>query len=149
MIVRMKYRWLAFIALIEGCATAKPDVISAQQVAAFRAVVRQAEAAGAAEEPYQAAALLRSAQSDFYFAQHLPADPVRARDIARQAQAEAERALNLARAQAPTRLALHRRSDPAPAAAAAAVDEHPAPALGDDGAAPGARDLPVTQAAIR
>jgi hypothetical protein len=88
-----------------GCATA-PPVLSSLQVNAFNATVRQAEAAGATEGPQETAALLREAKSDFYYAQHLPADPDRARAVAVKAQANATKALEAAQANARNRLAL-------------------------------------------
>lgn len=88
-----------------GCATA-PPVLSSLQVNAFNATVRQAEAAGASNGPAETATLLREAKSDFYYAQHLPADPDRARAVAIRAQASATKALEAAQANARNRLAL-------------------------------------------
>jgi len=97
------------LAAVGGCATAPAPVLSSLQVNAFNATVRQAEAAGASEGSTEAATLLREAKSDFYYAQHLPADPRRARDVAVKAQLNATRALEVAQANARHRLAL--RSD--------------------------------------
>ena len=86
-----------------GCATAQPLVISPQQRTNFETLVRDAEAAGAAEGPPAASARLADAKSEFEYAQHLPLYPDRARLLIVQAQADAEAALELARREAQAR----------------------------------------------
>jgi len=89
-----------------GCATAPPLVISPQQRTRFQNLVRDAEAAGAAQGPPAAAARLADAKSEFEYAQHLPMYPDRARLLVAQAQADAEAALELARRDAQARTTL-------------------------------------------
>jgi len=89
-----------------GCATAPPLVISPQQRTRFQNLVRDAEAAGAAQGPPAAAARLADAKSEFEYAQHLPMYPDRARLLVAQAQADAEAALELARRDAQARATL-------------------------------------------
>jgi hypothetical protein len=91
----MKLVPLCFLAASLGCATAQPLLISAQQRELFGEVVRDAEAAGAAEEP-EAAARLAEARSELEYAQHIPMYPDRARLLVAKAQADAEQALRLA-----------------------------------------------------
>jgi hypothetical protein len=91
--------------LLAGCATAAPEPISAQQVQTFRETVRIAEQATLAAGNADAEAALRSAKSDFYYAEHLPMDPDRARLMAARAQAEAESAVALGRGLATTKFA--------------------------------------------
>ena len=79
-----------------GCATVQPFVPSRVQQTAFDEVVRQAEAAGVEDGPHEAAAMLADAKSDWTYAQHLPKYPERARQMATQAQREAEAALRMA-----------------------------------------------------
>lgn len=86
-----------------GCATAQPLVISPQQRTRFHDLVRDAEAAGAAQGPPAASARLADAKSEFEYAQHLPMYPDRARLLVAQAQADAEAALELARREAQAR----------------------------------------------
>ncbi len=59
--------------------------------------MRQAEAAGANDGPYETRSLLANAKSDFEYAQHLPKYPERARELADKAQRDAETALMMAR----------------------------------------------------
>jgi hypothetical protein len=91
----MKLLSLSIVALLSSCATA-PPAISARQEEAFHDVVRSAEAAGAGENPPTAASRLRDAKSDFYYAEHSPMNPARARRLVATAQAEAESARDLA-----------------------------------------------------
>jgi hypothetical protein len=102
----MKSVAMLLLTALAGCATASAPLVSARQVHDFRAVVRQAEAAGALDLSSEAGRVLAEAKSDFYYAQHLPADPDRARRIAAQAQLDAERALRMARGDVPRELAL-------------------------------------------
>jgi hypothetical protein len=97
---------LAFGLLVAcvGCATTQPFVLSAQQVKSFRDVVRDAEAAGAADGPPEAAQRLSDAKSEFEYSQHLPLYPDRARELAVKAQTDAEAALVIAHGQAQARL---------------------------------------------
>ena len=89
-----------------GCATAQPLVISPQQRTRFQNLVRDAEAAGAAEGPPAASARLADAKSEFEYAQHLPMYPDRARLLIAQAEADAEAALEIARRDARSRATL-------------------------------------------
>jgi hypothetical protein len=91
----MKFLLPLAVLVLWGCATA-PPAISALQVKAFDDVVRSAEAAGACDNPPEAARQLRDAKSDFYYAEHSPMDPNRARRTLVTAQAEAEAARDLA-----------------------------------------------------
>jgi hypothetical protein len=80
-----------------GCATASTaPIITADQEATFHALVEKARRAGATGRYTPAGAKLADAESDFYYAQHLPREPERARRMAAQARAEAEAALLLA-----------------------------------------------------
>jgi hypothetical protein len=90
--------------LLAGCATAPPEPISAQQVRTFHETVRIAEQATLAAGNADAEAVLRSAKSDFYYAEHSPMDPERARLMAARAQAEAESAVALSRGLAAAKL---------------------------------------------
>jgi hypothetical protein len=83
-----------------GCATVQPFSLSDQQVKSFREVVREAEAAGAADGPPEAAQRLSDAKSEFEYSQHLPLYPDRARELAAKAQADADAALALAHREA-------------------------------------------------
>ena len=87
--------WLA-LGLLAGCATAAPEPISAQQAQTFRATIGLAERA--ARDNARVAAAVREANADFYYAEHCPMDPERARTMAIQAQAEADSAVALSRA---------------------------------------------------
>lgn len=83
--------------LAVGCATASTaPVITGEQEAGFHALVEKARKAGATGRYTAAGAKLADAESDFYYAQHLPREPERARRMAAQARAEAEAALALA-----------------------------------------------------
>jgi hypothetical protein len=95
-------RTIAFCLLVAsaGCATAQPFVLSAQQVKSFREIVREAEAAGAADGPPEAVQRLSDAKSEFEYSQHLPRYPDRAREIAAKAQDDAEAALAIAQRKA-------------------------------------------------
>jgi hypothetical protein len=86
--------WILLTA-VAGCATAAPEPISAQQAKAFRDSVHAVEHASADGECPQAEAALRTAQSDFYYAEHSPMNPDRARVMAVQAQEEADSAVAL------------------------------------------------------
>jgi len=101
-------RIFAFCILVTsiGCATTQPFALSDQQVKSFREVVREAEAAGAAEGPPEAVQRLSDAKSEFEYSQHLPLYPSRAREVAAKAQADAEAALAIAHRQAQARLAV-------------------------------------------
>jgi hypothetical protein len=87
-----------------GCASTQPFALSAQQVKSFRDVVRQAEAAGAADGPAEAVQRLSDAKSEFEYSQHLPLYPDRARELAAKAQDDAEAALAIAQRQAQAQL---------------------------------------------
>jgi hypothetical protein len=87
-----------------GCATTQPLVISDQQRKLFQDVIRNAEAAGAAEGPPLATQRLAEAKSEFEYSQHLPMYPDRARRLVTKAQADAETALKLAQSETQTRL---------------------------------------------
>jgi hypothetical protein len=89
-----------------GCATARPFALSDQQVKSFREVVREAEAAGAADGPPEAAQRLSDAKSEFEYSQHLPLYPDRARELVAKAQADADAALALAQREATEQLAV-------------------------------------------
>src|SRR5580692_10814333 len=89
-----------------GCATARPFALSDQQVKSFREVVREAEAAGAADGPPEAAQRLSDAKSEFEYSQHLPMYPDRARELAAKAQADADAALALAQHEAEEHVAV-------------------------------------------
>jgi hypothetical protein len=118
----MKYSLLPAFALASiSCATAPPPVISVQQARAFDDVVHQAEAAGVTEDSSKAGALLRDAKSDFYYAEHLPSDPDRARDIAYRALAKAQTALGLARSSPQPDIALGGATDGRPSTVAPAA----------------------------
>lgn len=99
---------LAFCLLFAsaGCATPQPFVVSEQQAKSFREVVREAEAAGAAEGPPEAAQKLSDAKSELEFSQHLPLYPDRARALAAKAQDDAEAALAIAQREAREQLAV-------------------------------------------
>jgi hypothetical protein len=101
-------RTLTFCLLVAsvGCATAQPFALSAQQVKSFREVVREAEAAGAADGPPEAVQRLSDAKSEFEYSQHLPLYPDRARELAAKAQGDAEAALALAQQKAQEQLAV-------------------------------------------
>jgi hypothetical protein len=101
----MKLFVLCALMSVVGCATAQPLVISPQQRSRFQDLVRDAEAAGAAEGPPAASARLANAKSEFEYAQHLPMYPDRARLLVAQAQADAEAALELARREEQARAA--------------------------------------------
>jgi hypothetical protein len=92
----MKLLSVCLMAASLGCATAQPLLISAPQRERFEDVVRNAEAAGAADVP-EAAARLADARSELEYAQHLPLYPDRARLLVAKAQADAEQALRSAR----------------------------------------------------
>src|SRR4051812_11114235 len=79
-----------------ACATAPPP-ISAAGAHRFHDTVAQAKRAGADDGYSPAAHKLRDAEADFYYAEHLPSDPEKARRMAQQAQQEADEALLLAR----------------------------------------------------
>jgi hypothetical protein len=83
-----------------GCASTQPFALSAQQVKSFREVVREAEAAGAADGPPEAVQRLSDAKSEFEYSQHLPLYPDRARQLAVKAQDDAVAALTLAQQKA-------------------------------------------------
>jgi hypothetical protein len=89
--------------------------ISEQQARTFRETVDIAERAIAAGENPAAESALRNAKSDFYYAEHSPMNPERARFLAGQAQAEAELADKLSRDQGAARLTA---AAPPPAVAA-------------------------------
>jgi len=96
-----------FLGLGLGCATTtNRPVITADQEATFRAVVEKARKAGATGSLTPAGSKLADAESDFYYAQHLPSDPARARRMAEQAQAEAEAALTMAQGHGAAQIAL-------------------------------------------
>jgi hypothetical protein len=99
---------LAFCLLVAsaGCATTQPFVLSAQQVKSFREVVREAEAAGAADGPPEAVQRLSDAKSEFEYSQHLPLYPDRARQLAVKAQDDALAALTLAQQKGQAQLAV-------------------------------------------
>jgi hypothetical protein len=98
----------AFCVLVAcgGCATTQPFVLSNEQVKSFRDVVRDAEAAGAADGPPEAVQRLSDAKSEFEYSQHLPLYPDRARQLAAKAQTDAEAALALAHSVAQARIAV-------------------------------------------
>jgi len=89
-----------------GCATTQPFALSQQQVKSFREVVREAEAAGAADGPPEAAQRLSDAKSEFEYSQHLPLYPDRARALAAKAQDDAEAALAIAQRESGEQLAV-------------------------------------------
>ena len=95
-IMSMKTAALSLLLACVGCASA-PPVVSDDQREAFQTVVREAEVAGAATEPPEAARLLRDAKSEFEYGQRIPRDPEHARCVLTKAQADAEAALALAR----------------------------------------------------
>ncbi|HEX4403860.1 MAG TPA: hypothetical protein VH560_03470 [Polyangia bacterium] len=72
----------------------------------FREVVREAEVAGVADGPREAAQLLGDAKSEFEYSQHLPLYPDRARALAAKAQDDAEAALAIVQRQAQEQLAV-------------------------------------------
>ncbi|MDB4979798.1 MAG: hypothetical protein JWM82_550 [Myxococcales bacterium] len=88
-----------------GCATAEVSPISVAQAKSFQSVVAQAKRVGGDEPFSPAQAMLRAAESDFYYAEHLPRDPERARQLAAAAQAEADTALRLAEKKPDTKVA--------------------------------------------
>jgi hypothetical protein len=89
----------SLLALLTGCATAPPAPISEQQARTFRETVVTAERAIIIGNNPAAEVALRNAKSDFYYAEHSPMNPERARSMATQAQAEAELAVSLSRSQ--------------------------------------------------
>ena len=93
----MKVTAVVLLAVLGGCATVEPFVVSDRQRDHFEQVVHAAEAATAADGPAQAVALVAEAKSDFEYAQHLPMYPERARSLAAKAQHEADTALWMAR----------------------------------------------------
>jgi hypothetical protein len=101
----MKIVALCVLASCLGCAASAPLLISDQQRRQFEDVVREAEAAGAAEGPPLAASRLAEAKSEFEYSQHLPMYPDRARLLVAKAQEDADAALEMSRAQAQSRLA--------------------------------------------
>jgi len=93
----MRFWGVMLLAVVGGCATVEPFVVSDQQRTHFEQVVQAAEVAAAADGPAQAAALVVEAKSDFDYAQHLPKYPERARSLVAKAQYEADTALWMAR----------------------------------------------------
>jgi hypothetical protein len=100
------FAFCCLLAASAGCATAQPFALSDQQVKSFREVIREAEAAGAADGPPEAAQRLSDAKSEFEYSQHLPLYPDRARELAAKAQVDADAALALAKRQADEQLAV-------------------------------------------
>lgn len=95
----MKIASLSVLLLIGGCATsaATGPAVSEADRQMFAKLVRSAEIEGADTDPPQAAALLREAISDFDYAQRLPRNPTKAREMLAIARTEARQALTLAR----------------------------------------------------
>ncbi len=85
---------LGALLLTFGCAEIAP-AISVDQTRTFQQAVERARRAGAGDEYSPAGSKLRDAESDFYYAQHLPSDPARARAMAAKAREEADAALRL------------------------------------------------------
>ncbi len=102
----MKFFAFCFLIASAGCATTQPFALSQQQVKSFHEVVREAEAAGAADEPPEAAQRLSDAKSEFEYSQHLPLYPDRARALAVKAQDDAEAALAIAQRERREQLAV-------------------------------------------
>jgi hypothetical protein len=124
-----------------GCASAQPLVVSDQQRKLFSDMVRDAEAAGAAEGSPQARVHLADAKSEFEYAQHLPQYPDRARSMVIKAEEDAALALKLAQREAVERRALveSSRRDEGSAPLPGAADEVSAPLPGPaaaEGSAP-------------
>ncbi len=94
-----------------GCAGTVAPPISAAQTRSFQTTVAQAKRAGGDEPFSEAEAQLRAAESDFYYAEHLPRDPERAQRMAAEAQQEAEAALRLAQKNGSPRVASSDSSD--------------------------------------
>jgi len=85
---------LGILALLAGCATTgEQDPISRQQRLRFQQTVHTAEQLLATGDFPRAAVRLREAQSDFYYAEHSPSAPERARTLAVKAQKDAESAV--------------------------------------------------------
>ncbi len=110
----MRWMGLVLVAVVGGCATVEPFVVSDQQRARFEQVVQAAESEAATDGPARAVALIGEAKSDFEYAQHLPMYPERARALAAKAQHEADTALWMTRE-------AHRRALAGRGAATAAV----------------------------
>jgi hypothetical protein len=91
----MRFIAICLVVGAVGCAE-QPFMPSSEQRALFNQVIRQAEAAGAAEGPPEAARCLAEAKSDFDYAQRIPRYPDRARQMATKAQEEGAEALRLA-----------------------------------------------------
>jgi hypothetical protein len=89
----------SLLALLAGCATASPVPISAEQERTFRDTILAAERANASGRSGEAATALQEAKSDFYYAEHSPMNPERARTMAVRAQHEADAAVVLSRGQ--------------------------------------------------
>jgi hypothetical protein len=85
-----------FALAIGGCAVAR-DPIPARQTVAFRETVERVERGTSGRNCSEADRQIRIAESDFYYAEHSPRDPKRAKAMARQAQAEADSAVALMR----------------------------------------------------
>jgi hypothetical protein len=91
----MRFIAICLVVGAVGCAE-QPFMPSSEQRALFNQVIRQAEAAGAAEGPPEATRCLAEAKSDFDYAQRIPRYPDRARQMATKAQEEGAEALRLA-----------------------------------------------------
>jgi hypothetical protein len=92
--------WLAWLttSIALGCASSPPpEPISAQQRERFRVTVAAARDLGPSWDCPASDTQLRAAESDFFYAEHLPQDPQRARQIAQRAQQQAQAALDLCR----------------------------------------------------
>ena len=91
----MRFVVICLIVGAVGCAE-QPFMPSSEQRALFNDVIRQAEAAGAAEGSPEAARCLADAKADFNYAQRIPRYPDRAQQLATKAQEEGAEALRLA-----------------------------------------------------
>jgi hypothetical protein len=82
------------IAAFAGCASSPPpQPISVKDRQRFQATVAAARQIGTSWECPRGDAQLRAAESDFYYAENSPMDRARAKQMAAQAQKEAEAAL--------------------------------------------------------
>jgi hypothetical protein len=87
------------IAIGAGCASAPPpEPISAQDRERFQATLAAGKQLALWDCPRGSAAL-RAAEADFYYAENSPRDPARAKQIAAEAQRQAEAALEQCRAE--------------------------------------------------
>lgn len=88
--------WILPLSLMAGCATvAVREPITPQQRLTFQDTVRTCERNTAGNDFPEAAAQLREAQADFYYAEHSLMDPERAEAMAIKAQREAQAALEM------------------------------------------------------